>query len=295
MKIFNLKALLLLIAFMAIALASCDETDDPVDPVETPEPPTNLQATSIDSSFTVGLKWDASPSETNALFQNYVITVDGVATPMTTTNTSFEITGLDEGTVYNFHVEAAYSNNEFSDKVSIMWSPASRFNMDFANEEIRLYGADVTGAGSGLQLYDSDMEGPQVRRITSKDLWDVGYDNSGGVSQFASGSLNTLGDGAGKATLLSEPIVANSLNELYDSEALSAKDLQERTIDLTMYNSNIVIVAKTTDNHYAKIFLEYNTNNQSFEFYDDIVEGNYIKAYISYQMVEDVPYAKPRP
>jgi len=80
----------------------------------------------------------------------------------------------------------------------------------------------------------------------------------------------------------------NSLNDVFDSEALNAKTFAEREIDLTQYSGNIVLVVRTADNHYAKVLVKYVNGS----FLQGSEPNRYVECEVSYQKAAGVPYAR---
>lgn len=295
MKLFNIKSFLAVLFLSMFLMTACDETTDPID-TDVPEPAKNLMATSLDAT-SIKVKWTASTSETNTLWAGYYITVTGddgsSLTPVTVTadKNPYTITGLTEGTVYTITVKAKFTNGELSTAAEVKWSPASRFTQTAFSEPIMIY-EYASDYGSGLQLYNPDESGPQVRKTTSKDLWDLGLDTRSGNLLFGSATQISMGTGTPAATEISDPLVASSLDEVYGSAALSNLTFSEKTIDLSAQTGSFVIVVRSKGNNatynYAKILVEKGTSG----FLQGTSPDRYLRVYISYQKKAGVPYAK---
>jgi len=305
MKLFNLKAFIALLSMMALVLVSCEE-DETVNPdPEKPEAVTNVQATSIDDQ-TIKIKWDLSASESNTLFDQYMIEVTpGAFAPMYADKGTdmYTITGLTEGEIYTITVKALFTNDEESTGASVMWSPATRFSNTGTGSEISLYEA-TSDFGSGLDFYYADPDfpedsGPMLRKTSKGDMWDLGLYTNEGELIIASpklinySTLPPLEDR--KVVHIGDMIIeAESLNDVFDSEALNvSNNFEERSIDLTQYNSSIVLICRVVEPGnieftYAKVFIEYKDGS--------FLQGNspdrYVKCTVSYQMTPGVPYAR---
>jgi len=295
MKFFKLKVFLAIMLLGLFILSACsDNTTTPVSG-EKPLAPSGLQATSIDSG-SIKIKWQASTSESNALWAGYVLTYVGddgsnsVQTTLTAGKNPYLITGLTEGVIYTITIKAKLTNGETSDLIVVKWSPASRFDTDGFGDPIQVY-EFASIYGSGLQLFNASEGGPQVRKTNSKDNWDLGLDTRSGTI-FGSATQITFGTGSPAITEISDAIPATGLNEIFDSKALDQKTFSEKTIDLANQSTGFVIVARSKQAssswNYAKIFVEKGLNG----FLQGSGSDRYIKCYISYQKKAGVPYAK---
>lgn len=306
MKFFNIKALLAIISVMALILVSCEE-DSTVEPEpEKPEPVTNVEATSIDST-SIKIKWDPSPSEANTLFDQYMIEISpGAFAPMYALkgDQTALIPDLDEGVEYTITVKATYTNGEESIGASVIWSPATRFTATGTGGEIRMY-EYTSDFGSGLDLYYVDPDfpdesGPMAWPTSNGEEWDLGLNTQDGVLEIAPARLipyTTLPpvDDRKVVHVASEVIEAESLDEVYDSEALNvAFDIDEEyMVDLTQYDKSIVIICRVmepgnTEFNYAKVWVEYKDGS----FLQGTSPDRYVLAKVSYQMEAGTPYAK---
>ncbi len=301
MKLTKWKIFFAMLAVSAFLLVSCDETTTEPEPdVFKPVAPSGLMATSLDNQ-TIRIKWTHSADVDNPKFKEYeiVVTGGGPLAPVSKDKQSntYELTGLDEGTVYTFEVSSVSTEGEKSAAVSIKWSPASRFTEsapNFANP-IRVY-ETASSFGSGLLLYDADNEGPVIKKVANGAEWDLGLYTTGKLV-FGSAKLLTYNFGTNPVNIveISDNVLTgyNSLDEVYDSQALSAGSFKEQLIDLTKYNQNIVLVVRKKASgedkwHYAKVFIKY--LNDAFLMGQP--DNRYIELVVSYQMVADVPYAR---
>jgi hypothetical protein len=305
MKLFSLKALIALLSIMALVLVSCEEDNTVTPDPEKPEPVTNVQATSIDNQ-TIKIKWDLSPSESNTLFDQYMIEVTpGAFAPMyAAKNTDmYTITGLTEGEVYTITVKALYTNDEESTGASVMWSPSTRFTNSGTGNDILMY-EYTSSFGSGLDLYYPDPDfpeysGPMSWKTSDGEMWDLGLDTQNGELVIASArlidwtSLPPVEDR--KVVQIGDRIIdAQSLDEVFDSEALNvAYNFEERRIDLTQYNSSFVLICRVvepgnTEFTYAKVLVEYKDGS----FLQGSSPDRYVKCTVSYQMTPGIPYAR---
>ena len=272
--------------------------------VPSANPATGLKATSI-SDTEVALMWTLSTDENLANFQGYWLYVypEGgtagtpIAIPKATNK--FNVTGLDEGVIYNFDLHAVIDyngNNMLSPKATVKWSPAVRFNINNNLDVIKLY-ESASDFGSGLALYDASGKAPKTLKVTSGAEWDLGLYTSGGVLQFGSAKsilakYSSFTGTAKKCEMSSEYYDVASLNDVYDSQALngSKHTFSEKFVDLNTINTinNAVFIVRTNvpSWNYAKVmvlnkggFLQGATGNQ------------YIEVVVSYQSVQGVPYA----
>ncbi len=298
----------LMFAFFAI---SCDSTTDP-DPVEEkPNAPTNLMALSVNES-TIHLKYDISTSETNSLFQDYLLTYNEVGSTSTKTMAVARgvnpiiVPELNEGKIYEFKLIARYTNGEVSSgAATVKWSPAARFEKSVFDPDapIRVY-ETASNFGSGLQIYNSSQNGPMSRTIANSGDWDLGIRTDGMVVNFGSATkLNYNYSTTPQPTFMfTEYYLASSLNAVFDSKAMDEGDRNtkyvEVTIDLATISGTqnaIFYVRKYQPGqplyNYAKIMLVRNPISGGF------LHGNspnrHIIVHVSYQRVADVPYAKP--
>ena len=303
MKIFNLKTMLVLLSTMALMLVACEE--DLVDPVvEKPEPVTNVQATS-GSSTEIIIRWVASTSEADASFKDYeVVITPGAIAPIYVAKgiNTITIPNLVEGEIYTITIKATCTcdNAEPSDGASVTWSPASRFTEAGTGSDIKLY-EYTSSFGSGMEFYFVDEDfpedsGPMIRKTTDGELWDIGLNTKdkfviSSPKLFDWVSLPPVEDRK-HVEISSDVIVAESLNDVFDSQALNLaySSFDEREIDLSLYNKSIVLICRVMqpgemEFNYAKVFVEY--KNGSF-----LQDQSYVQCKISYQKTAGVKYAR---
>ena len=264
--------------------------------------PAALMATSFDSA-SVGLKWTLSADESNSDFTGYKLYINkpggakDSANIMKGTNI-YIASGLDEGTVYTFDLYALKSVSNktvMSPKVTITWSPASRFIENVNNAEIRFYESQSL-LGSGLQLFNSSGGAPKCLTVaTGGTDWDLGLYTTGNTVTFGS-AKNILAEyssftGIAKTVQISSTTYdVTSLNDVYDSQALEFQSFSEQTFNLATMSAtkNLVFVVRTNSPewNYAKVMV---INNGGF------LQGNipnrYVEVIVSYQKVKGVPYA----
>lgn len=307
------KAKIIFLAFLAMSifLTSCeDDTEDPV----LPGAPTNLQATSIDST-TIAIKWELSADHGTEGFVGYVLNViDETGASFVTDREILDyafddvenIDGLTHGKKYTISV-ASVNNDGTSDAISIEWSPAYRLNETLNNVTVRVYGAQSQN-GSGLKVYTDwdglDGHGPEVLSVARKAEWNLAFDDTGGKIRFGSANEVSIGQSSDNplypAKLSNRYYNSTDLNSVFDSKALN-KDatFNEDIITLTdekyaSLDGLVLVFAVPTDQeniyNYGKILIKKDTSDDNYVFN----EGNdqYIECVISYQRKEDVPYAK---
>lgn len=307
MKFLKLVSLLVVSVSMALIVNSCNETTTPTtDPQPKPSAVTNLMATSINAT-TVAVKFDASPSETNTLFKNYLLSVYETlsSTPqdftMNAGTHNFTVNGLTEGKVYYFDVKAQYTNDSVSTSAVIQWSPATRFEKNVNDEKIYVY-ETASSFGSGLMMFDPAGGAPKVRTVANGGDWDLGLDTRDSKIIFGSATqLSYNYTGTPKVTqILTEYFNAATLNDVYDSKAMNAGDREAKyddlAFDFTPVNpttNTIFYVRKMDANNkynYAKVMLIKNPSGAGY------LQGNspnrYVELQISYQKTAGVPYAK---
>jgi hypothetical protein len=291
-------------AFLAVALIftalffnACDNTTNPVDNTQpTPNAPTNLQASSKDSS--VMLKWTGSASESNSLFAGYVLKITG-GSPMapislTAAQNPYEVKGLENGVEYTFSLQAKFTNDSLSTPVTIKWSPATRFTSNENGAPIRIY-ESASPFGSGLVIFNPSTEAPTSANIADGANWTLGLYTYNDALKIGSPKLLDYSYGTTPATVEIADVITgvNSIEDIYDSQALNAKNFSEKVIDLKQYSSNIVLILRhhqtgKSDWNYAKVLVKYTGG----AFLQGTANNRYVEMIISYQKVTGMPYAK---
>lgn len=307
MKLLKILSLFAFIAILTLPFASCDE-DTIIDPptADTPNPPTNLMATSKNATSVI-LKWTESTSNHDTL--KYILTITG--TPLAPIEiaasiSTYTVGELTEGVIYTFELVAEFDGGEQSTVASVTWSPASRFNLSSNDVEIRLY-SFLSSFGSGLDLFNGDpdnpdpeFDGPEVLKVGSKDKWDIGMsDKNNGLSI---GSASQIDVGAGTpdhdTQVSSKYFEANSLDNVFGSEALDkVGTYTEKAFNLLDANldagRNFIFIARTevagqTGLNYAKIMVKRGPDGK---FLQGTSPNQFIECVISYQIKAGVPYA----
>ncbi len=297
----NQKTLISILSFMLIVLTSCDdsgtsnETPDPV----VPDPVSNLQATSDHRSILV--KWDASPSETNDLFKEYLVTImpGDITYSFNESNVSHKLGGLVGGKVYTIKVKTIYTNNEESTETLVQWSPATREFFDDNLSDIKLHEYQ-SQLGSGLDFHytDDGYTSPKICNTTEWELWDLGLNTADGKFVIASPTLigwqSLEGKDMKSVEIAEQVILAESLDEVFHSKALDQTySFDTREIDLNAYNSSIVIICRVmepgeTEFTYVKLLIKYVDGS----FFQGEAPDRYVEVEeISYQDKPGVPYA----
>ncbi len=284
--------------FAAFMFWACeDTTTNPDDNNTKPKPnaPTQLMATSKDSTSVI-LKWTSSTSETDALFAGYVLKVTGGNTmapiAIAKGQKTYTVAGLEEGIEYTFSLQAKFTNEELSDAATIKWSPASRFETNENDADIRIY-ETASSFGSGLQLYGTNKK-PVTLKVADGSKWTLGLSTKTGIILGSPKELDyNYGSTPTAATEIADVITGiNSLDEFFDSQALSSKTFASKTIDLSKYNTNIAFAlrykqAGKTEWNYAKVFIKYVSGN----FLQGASGNRYITLIVSHQEKTGVPYA----
>ncbi|MBI5325299.1 MAG: fibronectin type III domain-containing protein [Ignavibacteriae bacterium] len=300
MKYLGFKTLVFAV-LMAFILVSCDETTTPT--ANKPEPPTNIRATSKDSTKII-LKWDLSTSESDAKFTGYTLEIS--PSPLAPQSISkgvntITIDNLSEGTVYTFKLYSVMDGEESATAATIDWSPATRFDLTVNGAPIRVYETD-SDYGSGLDLYDPNDPGkaPKVWTVANGAEWNLALDTRA-TGKIIVGSPKMVNYNYGTQPRITE-ISSNhywenaaSLDDVFDSEALSSGAFTETTIDLAALDASvtsIVLVLRTiepgnTENTYAKVLIKKSQSG----WLQGAVGNRYIECIVSYQHTPGVPYS----
>lgn len=292
-----LKSLFVLLALVGLFTA-CDDTTDAITP-EKPAAPTNLKATSKDTSSII-ISWTASTSESDTTFKDYVLEIaPGTFQPVTIAKgtTTYTITGLTEGEVYTFTLHARNSNGDESTTGAVVsWSPASRFT-ESNGFSIKMYETADNDHGSGIDFYDEASQQPLNVKTSQGSLWNFGlYTTDGTVTVGSPSELGyTFTGGTPVEVEISESYFeATSLNDAFMKDDLSTLKYNVAAIDLTALEAtnNVIFIVRfkegtNTEYTYAKIMLVKSGSN----FLQGASPSRYIECEISYQSKPGVPYA----
>ncbi|MDX9791562.1 MAG: fibronectin type III domain-containing protein [Candidatus Kapabacteria bacterium] len=309
----KLIVLLAGIAMSLFVLSSCSEdnnTNPNPNPEPKPSPASNLEATSINST-TVALKFVVSPSETNTLFQDYMLSwkeesgpAAGDSKVILKGTTKTEVSDLEEGKVYLFTLVARYTNDSVSTPVTVLWSPASRFVLNTNDDDIKVYETS-SNFGSGLQMFYDSEGAPRVRTVSNGKDWDLGIRTTDNKIIIGSASKMTYNFPTGQTpdpTLIyKDYFKAASLDDVFDSRAMNDGDrdanYSEVTFDITNFTeaTNLVFYVRKyqpgeTRYNYAKVMIKRPAGGGSF--LQGTSPNRFIQFEISYQKTPDVPYAK---
>jgi len=266
--------------------------------VPTVAPVTDLMATSKDDK-SVLLKWTASADADITGYGIFIYPLNGTAPedPIQIAKgvTTYLATGLTEGTVYNFDVHAL-KGNILSPKSTVKWSPASRFIYNINDAEIKVY-ETKSNLGSGLQLFDATGGAPKTLKIASHTEWDLGLFISGTNIWFGSASkmkthYPTSFTGAAKpCQMATNKYFFNSLEELFDSQALDSQTFSDSEVDLSTLTEgkNVIFIVRTNSPtwNYAKVMVLY----KGGKYLQGTADDRYIEVQVSYQKTAGVPYA----
>jgi len=297
---------LLLAGFIGMG---CEETTSPqeVSPQSPPQPPTNLQALSVNDS-TVRLKWQPSPSESNPNFGFYRLLVyeDAagrlVGTVKLGPQNPVDIVGLRSGTVYRFELYAVWRDTTRDTAQSrtaavVRWAPATRYTTLPDGSPIRLY-ETASALPSGLDLEGPDGK-PRTLTVAQSNEWDLCLDTRGGSWDIGSPGLSSYTIANPRRTLidtarLRQPayLAVDSLNQIYETEAFGAATLSEALVNFNNQRRGFLMILRTQDGNWAKVFVKADAQG-------NILRGSapnrYVELEISYQKVPNVPYALPQP
>ncbi|NLO20039.1 MAG: fibronectin type III domain-containing protein [Ignavibacteria bacterium] len=300
---FYLFAIALIVS--GLFFAGCEDSNDPVepDPVKEVKAPTDLMATSLSDSE-IAIKFEHSVSKNEDYFLDYYVTLaPGIFEPVILDKkTNMHIfKDLQKETEYTITVVARNIDKNESEKIEIRWATATRFETNVNDEPIRLY-EYASKLGSGLQIFDEDGLKPKTLTVASKDKWNVALDTRD-AKQLLFGSASKIEFGAGTALnpaeLGTKLWFANSLNEVYDSEALNEGVVFGENIfnlldpDFTdAMNRSIVLILRVkngNDYNYAKILIKRDSQGNFLQGQKD---NRYVECVISYQSGKNLPYAK---
>jgi len=290
------RILTIAVIFATFLFNACEETTTPTGPIGAPNAPTSMMATSKNAT-SVNLKWTASTSESTADFCCYVLNVTGGAAvapiQVTKGQATYTVQGLEEGTVYTFSLKAKNTDGSLSSAATINWSPATRFEKNENDAPIKIY-ESLSDFGSGLVVYDKDSKAPRSAKVADSKYWTLGLYTKDGKVLLGSPSLldYTFGTTPGVTEIADVITGITSLDDIYDSQALTSKTFAAKTIDLTKYNSNIAFVIRyklegSTEYNYAKVFVKYVNGS----FLQGTAANRYVEFILSFQTKAGVPYA----
>lgn len=298
-----LKKLSVLFAALALVMVftACEEdTTDPTTEEPTPTPISGLAANSINDS-TVALKWTASTSETHELFDGYYLNmtddqgtvyVEQKVDPLTE-GQALNVSGLPGQAEVTFSVTVRFTNDSVSAPVTIKWATADRFTEDFYFETLKVY-ETASSFGSGFDMYNADEEGPITLKVGSGADWDLGLKTTDGM---VFGSAEAVGyttvDPDATTEICKEVVYAESLDAVFDTEALSMKNFEVGVVNLDEMSGSFVMVVRrqnpATDGYnYAKVLVKYANGG----YLQGEADNRYIELELSYQLEEDLPYAR---
>lgn len=292
----KILGLILITALSTFLFVACDETTATEDPV--PKPISNLMATSIDSA-TVALKFDASPSEIEALFKEYVVEISpGTFSPIIIPKgtTVANITGLPEIKEYTFSIKAVFSNGKASVPVSVKWAPAHRYNFS-----IRVY-EYASSRGSGLVFQDEDGQ-PRTLTAASNVRWDICLDTRNNTYQIGSPKASDYTNDEGKYNNNDQmardldiyKVVENvdNLSDVFDSQGIDKNpNPSQKMIDFTSKTKGFVLFVKSyppgnPSGNFAKVFVKANNG----VILQGTAPDRYVELEVSYQKTPGLPYA----
>ncbi|MFA6571665.1 MAG: fibronectin type III domain-containing protein [Bacteroidota bacterium] len=296
------RILIVLFAFAGILISACNETTNPTDNPK-PQAVSNVRASTLNATE-IKIRWDASPSKADALFEGYEVRISpGTFNPISVNKSQTELTisNLTEGTVYTFKVLAKFTNGEYSTELPVTWSPATRFINNNNNAPIYVY-EYASLLGSGLDFFSEADGTPKILTVANSQYWNFALDTRvAGTIEI--GSPNAVGynwsGGNPPVTEISSDRIwdSPSLDSVFDSQALSAASFQERTVwlddpALNIQSGGVVIVMRTKEGNsaewtYVKIWIKKTANG----WLQGSSPNRYIECVLSYQKVPGVPYA----
>lgn len=304
------KLIIIAVVFAAMVFGAwlgCNKDDNSNTPTTQPiVAPTNLRAYSAGPT-SVGLLWNLSTSESDASFNNYLVTVKdpsgtvvGVSsvakgTPNVTVNS------LSEGVIYTFVVRStAAAGVVSSDSQSVRWSPARRYTTDSANgAPIQLYEFRSTLGASGLQ-FNSNGSYAKVRSLSTiinpdpdRFLCDIYVDSiNGGAIRLKNIALL----GYPRITFFSTEGLRDAADNLNDPRPAppDTNSYQSNTVDIpstTVTYSKIAYARSATDHKYVRILIQRNPS--SGLLYYGLGNDRYVVLQLSYQNTAGNWFARP--
>ncbi len=290
-----------------LLLASCEETTTPEEPSPTspPQPPSNLQALSVNDS-TVRLKWTPSPSESNANFGFYRLRVyDDAAGRLVGiirlgTQTPVDIVGLRSGVVYRFELYAVWRDttrdtSESRTAAVVRWAPATRYTTLPDGSPIRLY-ETASQLPSGLDLEGPDGR-PRTLTVSQGNEWDLCLDTRGGSWDIGSPGMSSYTIANPRRTLIDtlrlkqqHYLQVDSLNQIFETEAFGGAALAEALVNFNNQRRGFIIVLRTQEGNWAKVFVKADAQGNILR---GTAPDRYVELEISYQKTPNVPYALP--
>jgi len=291
-----------MLALLALVVVSCNTNDNPIDPGTEPGRPTALAAQSR-SATSVALKWDAPASGVTPSGYRLKYNVTGNATSDSLTvsgasTTTAVVTGLTEGTTYEFTVSALNGSTSGLATSSLAWAPARRTG------NLRLY-SNRSVNGSGLVIFDGV---PRQAPIGLGQLWDLAFDDkfdasrpviaSPGQTAYVNSEVKFTNGQTAKIVFLGRQYPGvNSLDDIWETEDLNdavIDSLRENAYDLSSAGGTggLAFVFASKNNvtgkfNYGKV-LVHRTNGT---FVQGSGDEKYIEVEVSYQTAADVPYA----
>ncbi len=256
--------------------------------------PTNLMARSENES-SVALAWDKVEGASKYLvkYGDQEKEISATTEPQMAT----KITGLDEGTVYEFSVHTISADNNAGPAAKVSWAPAYRFESLDGTNTIKLYEA-ASSFGSGIDLYNDTDASPKILTVAESDNWNLGLYAKNNEVKFGSASKISFNWGGATpiASLISNVIALENvtLDDLYGSQAMDSQvTYTEELFDLTdatLQGKNILFFVKVPNGdkfNYAKVLV-----NGKGGFLKGTAPNRYVEVTISYQKAVNVPYAK---
>lgn len=287
-----------LVALTAATLFMTACEDTPVDPeLVAPDAPTAIMATSA-SETEIFVKW--TKATTGQAPTGYVIVVakDGgsnaqeidINDPATT---NLKITGLTEGSVYQFYVYAVNDTAKSSPTATIKWAPAKRYTTN-----LRVYETESKNFGSGIELPNA-----AGLFVSEGGRWDLCLDTRSEIFDIGSPTLSSyVSDTTGKFKNGDTPRITtigkiwqnvSSLDEIYEAVALNDDSNPALTEKLLNFNkadstgSSFAFVARTAAGNYAKVLVKSNGG----KLLQGTSPDRYVDLEISYQTGANIPYA----
>ena len=280
------------------------KSDETTSPAATPTivAPTNLRAFSAGPT-SVGLLWSLSTSESEASFNNYMVTTKNpsgtIAATMNVAKGTPNVTvvSLVEGVIYTFVIRSTGAAGVVSsDSVSVRWSPTRRYTQDSTNgPAIQVYELRSTLGASGLQ-FNSNNAYAKVRSLNAsnpdKILCDVYIDSVGGGA-ICIKNIGLLSGYPRNTFFSNEPL--RDATELNDPRSAppDTNSYQLNRVDIpagVVAQSKILYARSNTDSKYVRILIQKNASTNLL--YSGSGSDRYVTLQLSYQNTAGNWFAK---
>jgi hypothetical protein len=297
---------IMLVAAVSLLLVGCNE-NDPLNPTtDAPNAPTALMLQSRDGAL--GMMWTApvtgvTPTGYRVMYRAGS-TGSYTAKDFAGTATSAVLTGLTNGTVYEVMVHALNGTEESPASSIVMWAPAAR-----TTTTLRLYSSTNSTQGSGASIWPA-TGAPSVLRIAQGGEWDICFDDkdanaddpriaSPGQSLYVNNDFEFPNGSTAKTTYFGKELTnIASLDDIYETSAflsqLPGDDSPEKSYRISTIGGSKnwgSVVASKIDNTTFRFGRVMMIRGVDGKFVQGSGTGQYIDIMVSYQVINNVPYA----